>query len=97
VRVLADPAGRLIWNSSALPGSTHDLTAGRDHGIIKALTRQDVMTFADKACQGARGGIWTPNKRHRYRPKLSRWQKKVDRDQAWIHAIGARANATLKT
>ncbi len=34
VQVLADPAGRLIWASSALPGSTHDLTAGRYHDRV---------------------------------------------------------------
>ncbi|QYC38071.1 hypothetical protein Nocox_02190 [Nonomuraea coxensis DSM 45129] len=27
VQVLADPAGRLMWASPALPGATHDLTA----------------------------------------------------------------------
>jgi hypothetical protein len=55
------------------------------------------MTFADKAYQGARGSIRTPFKRHRYRPKLSRRQKKVNRAHARIHAIGERAKATLKT
>jgi hypothetical protein len=38
VQVLTDPFGRLLWASSALPGSTHDLTAARQHGIIEALT-----------------------------------------------------------
>ncbi len=33
VQVLADPAGRLIWASDALPGAAHDLTAARNHGI----------------------------------------------------------------
>lgn len=55
------------------------------------------MTFADKAYQGARGSIRTPFKRHRYRPKLPPWQKKVNRAHARIRAIGGRANATLKT
>ena len=36
VQVIADPAGRLIWASAALPGSAHDLTAARTHGIINA-------------------------------------------------------------
>ncbi|CAM5509515.1 IS5/IS1182 family transposase [Streptomyces hirsutus] len=36
VQVLADPAGRLIWVSDALPGATHDLTAARAHGIPAA-------------------------------------------------------------
>jgi DDE superfamily endonuclease/Helix-turn-helix of DDE superfamily endonuclease len=97
VQVIADPAGRLIWASAALPGSAHDLTAARTHGITDALTSADVMTFADKAYQGARGSIRTPFKRHRYRPKLSRRQKAVNRAHARIRARGERANATLKT
>jgi len=52
VQVIADAAGRLVWASPALPGSVHDLTAARTHGIIEALTRQDVMTFADKTSDG---------------------------------------------
>jgi hypothetical protein len=74
----------------------HDLTAARAHGIVDALTNANVMTFADKAYQGARGSIRTPFKRHRYRPKLSRRQKAVNRSHARIRAIGERANATLK-
>ena len=35
VQVIADAAGRLVWASAALPGSTHDLTAARTHGIIE--------------------------------------------------------------
>ena len=97
VQVIADPAGRLVWASPALPGSAHDLTAARTHNIIEALSGQNVMTFADKAYQGARGSVRTPFKRHRYRPKLSRWQKKANRAHARIRAIGERANATLKT
>ena len=96
VQVIADPAGRLIWASAALPGSVHDLTAARTHNIIDALTTGKVMTFADKAYQGTRGSIRTPFKRNRYRPKLSAWQKKVNRAHARIRAIGERANATLK-
>lgn len=97
VQVISYPAGRLIWASAALPGSTHDLTAARTHRIIDVLTSEKVITAADKAYQGARGSIRTPLKRHRYRPKLSRWQKKVNRAHARIRAIGERANATLKT
>jgi hypothetical protein len=64
VQVIADPAGRLIWASAALPGAVHDLTAARTHAIIDAFTRAKVMTFADKAYQGARGSIRTQFKRH---------------------------------
>ena len=68
VQVIADAADRLIWASAALPGSTHDLTAARTHAIIDALTSNEVMTFADKAYQGAPDNVRTPFKRHRYRP-----------------------------
>ncbi|MGW0503428.1 transposase family protein [Micromonospora sp. NPDC003241] len=97
VQVIADPAGRLIWASPALPGSVHDLTAARTHGIIDALTNANAMTFADKGYQGARGSIRTPFKRHRFRPKLSRRQKTVNRAHTTIRARGERAIATLKT
>lgn len=54
VPVLADPAGRLIWVSDALPGATHDLTAARSHGIPAALDADDIKCWADKAYQGSR-------------------------------------------
>ena len=97
VQAIADAAGRLVWASAALPGSAHDLTASRTHGIIAALTNADVMTFADKAYQGAGGSVRTPFKRHRYRPKLSRRQKAVNKAHARIRCRGERAVATLKT
>lgn len=97
VQVIADAADRLVWASPALPGSAHDLTAARTHGIIDALTSADVMTFADKGYQGARGSVRTPFKRHRFRPTLSRRQKAVNRANAKIRARGERAIATLKT
>lgn len=97
VQVLADPAGRLVWASPALPGAVHDLTAARTHHLITALTGQQVMTLADKGYQGAGGTIWTPFKRHHPRPPLSRRQKAVNRSHARNRGIGERAVATLKT
>jgi hypothetical protein len=46
-----------MWVSPALRGSTHDLTAARQCGIIDALTDANVLTFADKGYQGAGGPI----------------------------------------
>ncbi|MEV4284047.1 transposase family protein [Nonomuraea bangladeshensis] len=97
VQVLADPAGRLVWVSPALPGATHDLTAARATGLIAALTTAGVTTFADKGYQGAGGSIRTPFKGHRLRPPLSRHQRSVNRAHARIRACGERAVATLKT
>jgi hypothetical protein len=42
VQVLADPAGRLIWVSPALPGARHDMGAAGHHGIPKALAAAQV-------------------------------------------------------
>ncbi|GLZ01769.1 hypothetical protein Acsp02_90200 [Actinoplanes sp. NBRC 103695] len=95
VQVIADPAGRLVWAPAALPGAVHPLTAARTHGIVDALTSASVMTFADKAYQGAGGTVRTLFKRHRYR--LSRRQKAENRSHARIRARGERAVATLKT
>ncbi|WP_347876999.1 transposase family protein [Micromonospora sp. KC606] len=52
VQVVADPAGRLVWVSPALPGAVHDLTAERTVGLVDALTSGNVMTFADKTSDG---------------------------------------------
>jgi hypothetical protein len=77
-------------------GSTHDLTAAREHGIIEALSAAQVMTFADRGYQGADGSVRTPFKRHRRRRRLSRREKAVNRSHARIRAPGERAIATVK-
>nr|BFE56403.1 transposase family protein [Dactylosporangium thailandense] len=97
VQVIADPTGRLVWTSPALPGATHDLTAARTHNIIDALSAAGVQTLANKGYQGAGGTVRTPFKRHRHRLKLSRRQKAVNKAHAKIRACGERAIATLKT
>ncbi|MCC8251553.1 transposase family protein [Saccharothrix luteola] len=94
VQVLADPAGRLLWTSPALPGSTHDLTAARAHGIVDALTAANIQCWADKAYRGAGGPIRVP-----YRGKwhnLSPGQQAVNRSHARIRALGERSVSTLK-
>ncbi|WP_425577415.1 hypothetical protein [Streptomyces enissocaesilis] len=45
VQVITDPAGRLIWASDALPGTTHDLTAARTHGIPAAPAADDIKCW----------------------------------------------------
>jgi len=49
VQVLADPAGRLVWASPALPGAWHDLGAAREHGLINRSTPSRLRA----ACQAA--------------------------------------------
>ncbi|BCL25159.1 hypothetical protein GCM10017557_00180 [Streptomyces aurantiacus] len=76
---------------------THDPTAARTHRIIDTLSSANVVTFADKCYQGASGSVRTPFKRRRFRPKLSRRHKTVNRAHEEIRARGERAIATLKT
>lgn len=95
VQILADSRGRLLWASAALPGSTHDLTAARRHGVIAALVRFGVACYADAAYRGAGPIVAVPFRR---RPRrLSRNQKKVNANHARNRAPGERAVATLKT
>jgi len=95
VQVLADPLGRLVWASPALPGAVHDLTAARSHGIINALTAAGVRVWADKGYQGAGGAVTVPY-RGRWR-NLSPGKRAVNRAHARIRAVGEQADATLKT
>lgn len=92
VQVLTDPSGRLLWASPALPGSTHDLTAARRHGIIDALAEADVKCCADKAYQGAGRPVRVPFRGRR----LKRWKQRHNSTHAKIRCLGEQAIATLK-
>lgn len=63
VQVIADPHGKLLWASSALPGAVHDIKAARTHGIIDALTEAGLACRADKGYQGAQSGGLTDAER----------------------------------
>ncbi|CAL9493878.1 hypothetical protein SUDANB54_03277 [Streptomyces sp. enrichment culture] len=60
VQVLADPSGRLLWASPALPGAVHDVRAAREHGTIAALTDAGITCWADKGYRGAGGTVRVP-------------------------------------
>ncbi|MFF1595009.1 transposase family protein [Streptomyces sp. NPDC058286] len=92
VQVLTDPFGRLLWASPALPGSTHDLTAARQHGIVEALAGAGLKCWADKAYQGAGGTIRVPFRGRR----LKRWKRRHNSSHAKIRCLGEQAMATLK-
>ncbi|MEF9881634.1 transposase family protein [Streptomyces sp. P9-A4] len=92
VQVLTDPFGRLLWASPALPGSTHDLTAARHHGITEALAEADLKCWADKAYQGAGGPVRVPFRGRR----LKRWKRRHNTTHAKIRCLGERTMATLK-
>lgn len=93
VQVLADPAGRLIWVSDALPGATHDLTAARTHGIPVALAADGIKRWATHAYQGAGSAIRVP-----FRGKhLHGWRRRHNRAHVNIRSLGERAMAILKS
>ena len=103
VQVIADPAGRLIWVSPALPGARHDIAAAREHGLIDALTGAELRVLADRGYQGAGPAVTVPQRRRRldpgtgtYRP-LSQNQKDVNTAHARLRGPGERANAQLKS
>jgi hypothetical protein len=92
---VADPKGRLLWASPALPGAVHDVRAAREHGIIDALAAVGTACWADKAYQGARGTVRVP-----YRGRwesLSTGRQAVNRSHAKIRALVEQAVATLKS
>ncbi|MFD8666764.1 transposase family protein, partial [Streptomyces microflavus] len=92
VQVLTDPFGRLLWASPALPGSTHDLTAARTHGIVEALAAAELKCWADKAYQGAGCPVRVPFRGRR----LKRWQRRHNSTHAKIRCLNEQAMATLK-
>ncbi|MFG2134190.1 IS5 family transposase [Streptomyces sp. NPDC048751] len=95
VQVIADPKGRLLWASPALPGALHDVRAAREHGIIAALTEAGITCWADKGYQGAGGAVRVPY-RGRW-DRLSTGQQAVNRSHAKIRALVEQAVATLKS
>ncbi|GGY50141.1 hypothetical protein GCM10010363_33810 [Streptomyces omiyaensis] len=91
-QVLTDPFGRLLWASPVLPGSTHDLTAARNHGIVDALAGAGLKCWADKAHQGADRLIRVPFRGRR----LKRWKRRHNSSHAQIRCVGEQAMAALK-
>ncbi|MGY5014218.1 transposase family protein [Streptomyces sp. 900105755] len=95
VQVIADPFGRLLWASPALPAAVHDVRAAREHGIVEALTHAGVPCWADKGYQGAEGTVRVPC-RGRWE-MLSTSQQAVNRSHAKIRALVEQAVATPVT
>jgi hypothetical protein len=71
---LVDPRpGDLVWISDGMPGSTHDLTAARTHGIIPSATRAEVLLLADKLPIDRFGVLLGPRLEHPARSGLAKW------------------------
>jgi hypothetical protein len=103
VQVIADPAGRLVWVSPAVPGSRHDIAAAREHGILDAIDHAGIHAVADTGYQGAGPNVAVPQRRRRLDPdtgryrRLSTAQKEVNTAHARMRGPGERVNAQLKS
>jgi DDE superfamily endonuclease len=95
VQVIADPHGKLLWASPALPGAVHDIKAVRTHGIIDALTEAGLALLGRQGLPGRgqhhAGALPRPSDR------LSAGQRTVNAAHARIRTLGEQAMATLKT
>ena len=85
MQVIADPAGRLLRISPALPGRTHDLTAARTHRIIRIRERQGVPVLADRAYIGPSSWVTTPIRRLPHQ-ELNPTQRTINRAQSAARA-----------
>jgi hypothetical protein len=62
IQALTRPDGLPVWISEVEPGSTHDLTAAREHvlGALYAAAAAGLPTLADPGYEGAGHGVHTP-------------------------------------
>jgi hypothetical protein len=93
LQVIATPEGDIVWVSSALPGSVHDLKAARIWGILRELDKSGLIVLADKGYHGAGEPLITPYK-GKNKPGS---QENANRAHAKLRGAGERANAQLKT
>ena len=94
VQVVTDHTGFPVWASPVEPGSTHDITAARDHALpaLYKAAADGMPTLADKGYQGAGAGVLTPVKGARPCPDDATY----NRIQTALRAPAERANAMLK-
>jgi hypothetical protein len=65
IQALFAPDGFPLWISHVEPGSTHDLTAAREHllaALYAAAGQNGLPTLADSGYEGAGRGVYTPVK-----------------------------------
>ncbi|MER8265705.1 transposase family protein [Streptomyces griseus] len=96
VQVVTDPGGEILWLSPALPGRTHDLTAARNHKILRICAWQGVPILADMAYIGT--GDWvTAAKRRPPGGELTTTEQTANRALSAAHVPVERGMARLKS
>jgi hypothetical protein len=92
VQVIADPAGRLIWASPALPGARHDMGAAAEHGILAALDQSGVRVVADNGYQGAGPTVQVPQRQRRLDRETGHYRR-LSQNQKLAAAVDGRGVA----
>ncbi|BCJ75310.1 IS5 family transposase [Catellatospora sp. IY07-71] len=95
LQALAGETGNLLWISDGLPGSTHDLTAARRHGVVDAAVRHGLQFWADRGYQGEAPTLITPVRAGKDKPLIPA-ATAYNRRHAAVRAPGERGFATLK-
>jgi hypothetical protein len=94
VQVLTGPDGYPEWVSPAEPGSTHDITAAREHALpaLYPAAAAGMVTLADKGYIGAGIGVQVPIKGSNLAPDNRARNTMISA----LRAPAERANALLK-
>jgi hypothetical protein len=94
IQVLTDPTGYPEWVSEVEPGSTHDITAARQHALpaLYPAASQGLPTLTDKGYAGAGIGIMVPTKGGNLCPDNQTRNTMI----SILRAPAERANALLK-
>lgn len=94
IQVLTGPSGYPEWVSPVEPGSTHDLTAARNHALpaLYAAAAAGLPTLTDKGYIGAGIGIQVPTKGKNLHPDAQTRNQLLNA----LRAPAERANALLK-
>lgn len=95
IQVVTDPKGFPVWVSPVEPGSTHDITAAREHALpaLYPVAAQGLPTLADKGYHGDGIGIHVPIKGRNLAPDT----RTANLIITALRAPAERANALLKS
>ncbi|WP_368502296.1 transposase family protein [Corynebacterium sp.] len=91
VQVLTDDSGYPLWVSPVSPGSTHDITAEREH-VLHAINNVDIRVLADKGYIGAGQNVYTPIKGKNLTDEEYEYNRRLNS----LGAPAERANAIFK-
>ncbi|MCX5231296.1 hypothetical protein ABZY16_16085 [Streptomyces sp. NPDC006553] len=91
MQVLTGRFGELLWVSRALLGSTHDLTAARQHGISEALTEAGIKRWPARGVKARADRPRAASGR-----RLKRWKRRHNSTHCHTCRPGEQAMADLR-